>query len=74
MFERRNKTNNLRSFQDLATKRKRTVKMGLGILNYRSQQLWSNLPENLRHINSQFNLKKVLGNVIVLTVGADDVS
>ena len=29
MFERRNNTYNLRNFQEFATKRKRTVKMGL---------------------------------------------
>ena len=52
MFERRNNTYNLRNFQEFATKRKRTVKMGLETLNYRSPQLWSILPENLRQINS----------------------
>ena len=51
MFERRNNTYNLRNFQEFATKRKRTVKMGLETLNYRSPQLWSILPENLRQIN-----------------------
>ena len=51
MFERRNNTYNLRNFQEFATKRKRTVKMGLKTLNYRSPQLWSILPENLRQIN-----------------------
>ena len=52
MFERRNNTYNLRNFQEFVTKRKRTVKMGLETLNYRSPQLWSILPENLRQINS----------------------
>ena len=52
MFEKRNNTYNLTNFQEFATKRKRTVKMGLETLNYRSPQLWSNLPENLRQINS----------------------
>ena len=51
MFQRRNNTYNLRNFQEFATKRKRTVKMGLETLNYRSPQLWSILPENLRQIN-----------------------
>ena len=52
MFERRNNTHNLRNFQEFAAKRKRTVKMDLETLNYRSPQLWSILPENLRQINS----------------------
>ena len=58
MFERRNNTYNLRNFQELATKRKITVKMGLETLNYRSQQLWSVLPENLRQINSLVQFKE----------------
>ena len=40
MFERRNNAYNLRNFQEFVTKRKRTVKMGLETLNYRSPQLW----------------------------------
>ena len=36
MFERRNNTYDLSNFQAFATKRKRTVKMGLESLNYRS--------------------------------------
>ena len=57
MFEQRNNTYNLRNFQEFATKRKRTVKVDLETLNYRSPQLWSVLPENVRQINSllQFN-------------------
>ena len=58
MFERRNNTYNLRNFQEFATKRKRTVKMGLETLNYRSPQLWSILPENLRQINSVVQFKE----------------
>ena len=52
MFESRNDTYNPRNFQDFATKRKRMVKMSLETLNYRSPQLWSILPKNLRQINS----------------------
>ena len=48
MFERRNNTHNLRNCQEFSTKRKKTVTMNLESLNYRSQQLWSALPENLR--------------------------
>ena len=33
MFERRNNTHNLKYFQEFATKRKRSVKMGLETLN-----------------------------------------
>ena len=58
MFERRNNTYNLRNFQEFATKRKRTVKMGLETLNYRSPQLWSILPENLRQINLLVQFKE----------------
>ena len=50
MFERRNDMYNLRNFQEFATKRKRTVKIGLKTLNYRSSQLWSILPKNVRQI------------------------
>ena len=57
MFERRNNTY-LRNFQEFATKRKRTVKMGLETLNYRSRQLCSILPENLRQINSVGQFKE----------------
>ena len=39
MFEGRNNIYNLRNFQEIATKGKRTVKMGLENLNYRSPQL-----------------------------------
>ena len=41
MFEKRNNTYNLRNFQEFAIKRKRTLKIGLESLNYRSPQLWS---------------------------------
>ena len=39
IFERRNNTYNLRDCQEFPTKRKRTVKIGLKTLNYRSPQL-----------------------------------
>ena len=58
MFERRNNTNDLRSFQEFATKRKKTLKMGLENVNYRSPQLWSILPENVRQINSLVQFKE----------------
>ena len=58
IFERRNNTYNLRNFQEFAMKRKRTVKMGLETLKYRSPQLWSILPENLKQINSPVQLKE----------------
>ena len=48
LFESRNNMYNLRNFRELATKRKRTVKMGLETFKYRSPQLWSIVPENLR--------------------------
>ena len=74
MFERRNNTHNPRNFQQFAAKRKRTTKIGIETLNYRSPQLRSILPENLRQINSLVQFKKALGNGIVLTVRADYVS
>ena len=58
MFERRNNTYILSNFQELATKRKRTVKMGFEILNYRSPQLWSILHENVRQINLLVQFKE----------------
>ena len=61
MFERRNDTYNLRNFQEFATKRKRTVKMDLETLNYKSPQLWSILPENLRQINLLVQFKESVG-------------
>ena len=57
-FERRNNASNLRNFQEFATKRKRTVKIGLETLNYRSSQLWSTLPENVRQIDSLVQFKE----------------
>ena len=51
MFEKRIDTYNLRNFQEIATKRKRIVKMDLESLNHRFPQLWSILPENLRQMN-----------------------
>ena len=48
LFERRNNMYNLRNFRELATKRKRTVEMGLETLNCRSPLLWSIVPGNLR--------------------------
>ena len=58
MFERGNNTYNLRNFQEFPMKRKRTIKMGLAILNYKSLQLWSISPENLRQMNWQRKFKE----------------
>ena len=58
MFERRNNTYNFINFPEFATKRKRTVKMDLETLNYRSPQLLSILPENLRQVNSLGQFKE----------------
>ena len=54
MFERRNNT----YFQEFATTRKKTVKTSLETLNYKSPQLWSILPENLRQINLLLQFKE----------------
>ena len=58
MFERRNNTYNFINFPEFATKRKRTVKMDLETLNYRSPQLLSILPENFRQVNSLGQFKE----------------
>ena len=58
MFERRNNTYNLRNFQEFATKRKKTAKMGLETLTYRSPKLWPILPEKVRQINSLVQFKE----------------
>ena len=58
MLERGNNKYNLRNFQEFATKRKKAVKMGFETLSYRSPQLWSILPENLRQINSVVHFKE----------------
>ena len=57
MFERRNNTCNLRNFKEFATKSKRTVKIGLQTLNYKSPQLWSILTKNLRQLDSLVQFK-----------------
>ena len=58
IFERRNNTYNLRNCQEFPKKRKRTVKIGLKTLNYRSPQLWSIFPENVRQISSLIQFKE----------------
>ena len=58
LFERGNIRYNFRNFQEFVEKRKRTVKVGFKSLNYRSSQLWSILPENVRPFNSLVQLRK----------------
>ena len=62
MFKRNSNTCNLRSFQEFAMKRKRTVKTGLETLSYRSPQLLSILPENVRQTNTLGQFKESLRN------------
>lgn len=59
MFQRRHKNYNLRNFQEFFTEKKRTVASGLETISYRSPQLWSLLPENLKVINTlnQFKIE-----------------
>ena len=52
MFERRNEPYNLRNFQEFLTEEKRTVHYGRETLSYRSPQLWSLLPENIKEVDS----------------------
>ena len=50
IFERRNEFHNLRNFQEFLTETKKTVHYGLETLSYRSLQLWSLLPENIKEV------------------------
>ena len=52
MFERRNEPYNLRNFQEFLTEEKRTVHYGRETFSYRSPQLWSLLPENIKEVDS----------------------
>ena len=58
MFGRRNNTYNFRNFQEFVIKRKSTLKMNIETLKYRSQQLWSILPENVTQMNSLVQFKE----------------
>ena len=58
MFERRNEPYNLRNFQEFLTERKRTVHFGLETLSYRSPQLWSLLPANIKEAESLHYFKR----------------
>ena len=60
MFQRRNESYNLRNFQEFLTERKRTVQFGLETLSYRSPQLWSLLPENIKEIESLDSFKSTV--------------
>ena len=68
-LKRRNNTCNLRFFQEFSMKSKRTVKMGLETLNYRSPQLLSILPKNVRQVNLLVGVGgagRVLGHILKL--------
>ena len=52
IFERRNESYNLCNFQEFLTEIKRTAHYGLETLSYRSPQLWSLLPENIKEVES----------------------
>ena len=54
----RNKTDNVRNFQEFEAERKRTVYFGLETISYRSPQLWSLLPEHMRQLNSLDQFKR----------------
>ena len=58
MFERRNNTYDLRSFQEFVTKRKRTLKVGLETLNCRSPQVKDKFAEKSRTRNSLVQFKE----------------
>ena len=58
MFEKRPTNYSLRNFQEFLTERKRTVHYGLETLSYRSPQLWSLLPQNIKESESIEIFKK----------------
>ena len=64
MFERRNEPYNLRNFQKFLTQKKRIVHYGLQALSYRSPQLWSLLPENIKEVESLEIFKREVKNWI----------
>ena len=65
MFQRKNNTYNLRNCQEFATKRKRTLKVSLEMMaSFARKPLKDSLTR-------YFDLKKVLGNRIALTVSTD---
>ena len=61
MFESRNEFYN---FQEFSTERKRTVHYGLETLSYRSPQLWSLLPGNIKEVESLEIFKRKVKNWI----------
>ena len=63
-FASGNKSYNLRNFQEFLTERKRTVHYGLETLSYRSPQLWSLLPENIKEAKSLEIFKRKVKNWI----------
>ena len=64
MFERRNEPYNFRNFQEFLTKKKRTVYYGLETFIYRSPQLWSLVPENIKEVDSLEIFKREVKNWI----------
>ena len=59
IFESRSESYNLCNFQDFLTKRKGTAHYGLETLIYRTPQLWSLLPENVKEVESIEIFKKI---------------
>ena len=57
-FERRNGSYNLRNFQEFLTERKKLCIYGFETLTYRSPQLWSLLPEDIKEVESLKIFKK----------------
>ena len=54
----RKNISNVINFQKFETETKQTVYFGLESINYRSQQLWSLLPEHIRQFNSVDQFKR----------------
>ena len=64
MFERRNESYKLHNFQEFLTERKKTVHYDFETLSYRSPQLWSLLPENIKEVESLKITKRKVKNRI----------
>ena len=63
IFERRNEPYNLRNFREFDRK-KRTVHYSLETFSYRSPQLWSLLPENIKEVEPLKIFKREVKNWI----------
>ena len=66
MFESRNESYNLHSFQEFLTERKRTAHYGFETLSYQSPKLWPALPKNIKEVESLKMFKRKVKNGSVM--------